>query len=138
MLSRDDLDRLIANDRHPAVTILLPTHRAGREVRQDAIRLRNLLDRAAEWLATGGARSDEAESLLAPARALLEDEGFWREQGGGLALFLAPGVFECFKLALEPPEEVVVGERFQLRELLPALDDGERFFLLAISARRAR
>jgi hypothetical protein len=138
MLSRDDLDRLIANDRHPAVSILLPTHRAGREVRQDAIRLRNLIARAAEWLAAGGARSDEAQSLLAPARALLEDEGFWRAQSGGLALFLAPGAFECFKLALEPPEAVVVGKRFQLRELLPALDDGDRFFLLAISARRAR
>ena len=38
----NDLDELLAFDQYPAVSVYLPTHPAGREVRQDAIRPRNL------------------------------------------------------------------------------------------------
>lgn len=44
MFSKDDLDRLITKEAAPAVTLLLPTHAAGREIRQDPIRLRRLAD----------------------------------------------------------------------------------------------
>ena len=50
MFSRSDLDELVAMDARPAVSIYLPTHVAGREVRQDPIRLKNLLSAAAERL----------------------------------------------------------------------------------------
>ena len=43
MFQRDDLDQLLAFNKRPAVSIYFPTHPAGREVRQDAIRLRKLL-----------------------------------------------------------------------------------------------
>jgi hypothetical protein len=46
MLFRNDLDELLAYDQYPAVSVYLPTHPAGRELRQDAIRLRNLLSTA--------------------------------------------------------------------------------------------
>jgi hypothetical protein len=48
MFSRSDLDELVAMDARPAVSIYLPTHIAGREIRQDPIRLKNLLSSAAE------------------------------------------------------------------------------------------
>jgi hypothetical protein len=37
MFLRSDLDEPLACERQPAVSIYLPTHRACREVRQDAI-----------------------------------------------------------------------------------------------------
>jgi hypothetical protein len=40
MFLRHDLDELLAFDKSPAISIYLPTHPVGREVRQDAIRLR--------------------------------------------------------------------------------------------------
>ena len=43
MFLRTDLDELLACDAQSAVSIYLPTHRAGREIRRDSIRLRNLL-----------------------------------------------------------------------------------------------
>ena len=46
MFVRNDLDELVGCDKRPAVSIYMPTHSAGREVRQDAIRLRNLLSTA--------------------------------------------------------------------------------------------
>ncbi len=51
MFSRSDLDELVAMDARPAVSIYLSTHLAGREIRQDPIRLKNLLSAAAERLA---------------------------------------------------------------------------------------
>jgi hypothetical protein len=42
MRFRTDLDEVLALDQYPAVSVYPPTHPAGREVRQDAIRLRNL------------------------------------------------------------------------------------------------
>ena len=47
MFQRDDLDQLLAFNKRPAVSIYFPTHPAGREVRQDAIRLRKLSSSAA-------------------------------------------------------------------------------------------
>ena len=105
MFSKDDLDRLITKEATPAVTLLLPTHVAGREIREDPIRLRRLVDRAAALLADRGMRHADAERFLAPARALIEDGAFWRKHENGLAVFLAPGVFQFFKVPVTLPEE---------------------------------
>jgi len=90
MLLRSDLDELLAFDKTPAVSVYLPTHSAGREVRQDAIRLRNLLSDAAKRLAAAGRRAPEVDALLTPARRLVDDEEFWRYQGQGLAVLSGP------------------------------------------------
>ena len=89
MFLRNDLDELLACEAQPAVSIYLPTHKAGREIRQDSIRLRNLLGEAAKRLGAER-RPPDVEALLAPARRLVEDEEFWRHQDQGLAIFIAP------------------------------------------------
>ena len=66
MLFRNDLDELLAYDQYPAVSVYLPTHSAGREVRQDAIRLRNLLSDAAKRLGAAGKRAPEVEAVVQP------------------------------------------------------------------------
>jgi hypothetical protein len=50
MFVRNDLDELVGCDKRPTVSIHLPRHSAGREVRQDPIRLRNLLSMAGKRL----------------------------------------------------------------------------------------
>jgi hypothetical protein len=42
VISRSDLDELVAMDARPAVSIYLPTHVAGREIRKDPIRLNRI------------------------------------------------------------------------------------------------
>jgi hypothetical protein len=90
MFLANDLDELLACDPQPAVSIYVPTHQAGREVRQDAIRLRNLLSAATKRLGAAQ-RGPEIARLLEPAAAVVDDEDFWRYQDQGLAVFLAPG-----------------------------------------------
>ena len=136
MFSRSDLDELVAMEARPAVSLYLPTHVAGREIRQDPVRFKNLLSQAAERLRTIRRGTDTA--LLASARHLIDDAAFWRHQQQGLALFLAPDFLRVHKLPIKVPEEVIVGRHFYIKPLLPLLDDAGPFWLLTISASGAR
>jgi hypothetical protein len=138
MLSKKELDRLIAHDSAPAVTLLMPSHMGSREQRQDPVRLRKLAQSAVDRLAASGMRRTEAEHFLEPARALAAFDPFWQEQSPGLAIFLAHHVFEVMRLPFSTREELVIGSRFHVRHLLPALEGDKPFYLLTLSSRRAR
>lgn len=133
---RKDLDELVRTDRQPAVSIYLPTHVAGREIRQDPIRLRNLVGQADKSLADGWPGIERA-ALLAPARALIDDESFWRHQEEGLALFLAPDFSRTHRLPAAVAEAVFVSGQFHILPLVPLIDSGQ-FWLLTLSAARTR
>lgn len=138
MFTRTDLDSLLAHDGAPALSFFLPTHPAGREIRQDPVRLRNLVAEAADRLTAGGMRLPEAEALLAPVRGLIADENFWRRQDHGLAVFVAKGAFRHFCVPIRLEEKVMIGSDFHVMPLLPLLGEDGPFLVLALSARRAR
>lgn len=135
---RETLSTLAQHLGWPSVSIHMPTHRTGYAKEQDPIRLKNLLKSAEEHLESGNLRPSEINTLLAPARALLSDSPFWRTAQDGLALFLATDVFHWFKIPIALPESISVGERFIIRPLLPALQTGERFFVLTLSKNQVR
>jgi hypothetical protein len=140
MFSRSDLEELVKLDGQPAISIYLPTHLAGREVRQDPIRLKNLLSAAAKRL-MASRRLPEINALLSPAQRLVEDGAFWRRQQHeqqGLAIFLAPGFDRVFQLPIAVHEEIMLGSYFHIKPLLPILEDAGPFWLLTISASHAR
>ena len=137
MFSPSDLDELVAMDARPAVSIFLPTHIAGREIRQDPIRLKNLLSSAADRPAATW-RRPEIEDFLGPAESLAGDEEFWRHQQQGLAVFLAPGFNRIHKLPIPVREETFLGDHFHIKPLLPLLEDAGSFQLLTISANHTR
>lgn len=138
MFTRTDLDMLLAHDEAPALSITLPTHIAGREVRQDPVRLRNLAGDALDQLMNRGMRRPDAERLLEPVTALMRDEEFWRHQDRSLAVFVAEGVSRVFRVPLELEERVVVGRGFDVLPLLPLLAEDAPFLVLTVSAGDAR
>lgn len=138
MFTKDDLERLLSTNAAPAVSLFLPTHVAGREIRQDPIRLKNLLGSVMDQLTSSGMRRPDAEAMLAAANRLVEDANFWRHQDRGLAVFAGPGVAEHYRVPMELKEEAVVGSAFALRPLLPLLAADEAFMILALSAGRSR
>ncbi|HYD97907.1 MAG TPA: hypothetical protein VEH84_00865, partial [Alphaproteobacteria bacterium] len=115
MLKNSDLGALLNAQAQPAVSVYLPLHPTNREIRQDSVRLRNLLQRAHGELLDQGLDAPMADALLKPAIDLIDDTGFWRDQDQGLALFIAPGEFHAHRLPVEPPEETVVGHQFHIR-----------------------
>jgi Bacterial archaeo-eukaryotic release factor family 3 len=138
MFTRTDLDTLLAHGSGPALSFFLPTHPAGREIRQDPVRLRNLVAEAVERLTGGGMRLPDAEALLAPVRELIANENFWRHQDHGLAVYVAKGAFRYFCVPVRLEEKVIIGAGFHVMPLLPLLGEDAPFLVLTLSARRAR
>jgi len=138
LLSKSELKTLMEQHGQWCVSIFMPAHRAGVEVQQDPIRLKNLLGHAEERLIESGFRSPDARELLKPAQELLEPAGFWRRQSDGLAIFVSPKVFRTHRLPVDFQELVVVSERFHIKPLLPLLTGDARFYILALSQNEVR
>ncbi len=136
LFTRDDLKTLLAEHPSPCVSLFMPAHRGGAE--EDPIRWRKHLAEAEERLARTGWRAAEVKDLLAPARRLLEDITFWKNQSDGLAAFLAPQFLRLFRLPLAFKNGVVVANRFSILPLLPLLSGNGRFFVLALSQNAVR
>lgn len=138
MISRADLETLMRHHAKPCVTLTMPTDPPSLVVRQDAIRLDNLIGQCGRKLAALGLGRTDSVAVLDPARALVGDDAFWAAGRRGLALFLAPGFARVVDLPRAVEELATIGERFRIAPLLPFV--GERktaFYLLAVTAARA-
>jgi hypothetical protein len=138
IITHAQLRGLVEAGTSPCVSIFLPTHRQGRDTRQDPVHLKNLLREAEEKLVEAkGMRGTEARDLLEPAKVLLDDHEFWMGNDGGLAIFIAPGFFRLYKLPVEVEDTCHVNDRFEIKPLLPMLE-GKLFYIVALSLNDAR
>lgn len=128
---RPDLENLLRTQAQPCVSIFLHTERTGRELQQNPIRLKNLLRDAEQRLNDLGVRSIDA--ITKPGHDLIPDGAFWRHQGDGLALFLAPDFAESYTLPAAFEDLVVVADHFHLKPMLPMMATGEQFYVLGLS-----
>lgn len=138
LLSKSELRALVDHQDGWCVSIYMPTHRAGPDIQQDPIRLKNLLSEAEERLTEAGVRAAEARALLAPAQELADLSVFWRHQADGLAIFLSPTFFRVYRLPLDFEELAVVAPRFHVKPLLALLTADGRFYILALSQNEVR
>jgi hypothetical protein len=135
MIQKEQLAALASGGTAPVVSIYLPTHEKGREVRQDPIRMRNALATVTQRLVEAGNRRPEVDGWLAPAHALAEDQLFWRHQAKGLAVFVGPnGLFQAHKLPHEVEETQRIGQHAYVRPLLPLLADDGHYYVLTAQA----
>src|SRR6516162_18486 len=130
-LTKADLRALLGKHETPCVSLYLPTHGGGSE--QDRIRWKNLLVAAEQPLLDRGLRSPQVRETLEPARHLLKDEEFWKDQSDGLAYFQAAGWARSYRLPMAFAVHVFVGDRFHIKPLLPLVNENGRFFVLALS-----
>lgn len=131
------LRRLLEADASPCVSIFMPTHRQGRDTRQDPTHLKNLLREAEEKLVAQGMRGTEARDLLEPARLLLDDQNYWQFNDQGLAIYIGKGLFRAYKLPVDVDDTCFVNTRFEIKPLLPLLE-GKLFYVLALSLNGSR
>ncbi len=134
-----DFNELLSVDESPCVSLLMPAFAKGPETRQNPIRFKNLLQQAQQQI-DELLTAKKADVLLAKARPLLDDSFFWRNQGRGLAVFLAANseTARVYRLPIVLPEQVVVSERFHLKPLLPLITDDAQGYLLTLSQEAAR
>ena len=120
------------------VSIFMPTKSAGREGQQDAIRLKNLVATAEKQLIERGMRGVTAREMLQPILELPRDLDVWPRRKQGLAVFRSVNEFITYRLAVPLEEAVIVGRRFHIKQLLPALNTNPHFYLLASSRNQVR
>ncbi len=138
VLTRNNLNLLMAVHKGPCVSVFMPMHRSGPETQQDPIRLKNLIREAEERLMARGLRAPEAKELLGPAEKLLQDGLSRQHQSDGLAMFFSLGVFHYYLLPFVFEELVIVTDRFHIKPLLPLLSGDGRYFVLALSQNKVR
>lgn len=132
-ISKEDLQELATQRDGHCVSIYMPSIEKSQEVRQNAIRFKNLLNQAEHLLLEAGMEKKAVEEFLAPAVDLLDDGLFWQRQSSGLAVFIADDFFQTQHLNLEPEEDVTLADRFTIKPLLPMLKDPEEFYILTVS-----
>ncbi len=137
-IGKSEIKELMLRRSDICVSIFLPTHRAGKEIEQDPIRLDNLLRRAEKELTSRGTRSPVARDLLAPAYDLARDGYFTRHQSDGLAIFASPDFLRYYQTPIHFAETLSIRRRFYLRPLITMLNAGNRFYVLAVSRKAVR
>jgi hypothetical protein len=122
----------------PCVSLFLPTHRGGRDVRQAPIRLKNLLQEAEEQLAAFDMKPSEIEEFLEPIINLVGRHSYWEHQLDGLALFKNAEQLTEFRCPRHFDELCYVNDHFHLKPLLPLLRGETAFHLLALSLKKVQ
>ena len=133
LLRHEQLQALIQPIEGPCVSIFMPTHRGGVEVKQGPIRLKNQIKKVEEQLSGEGRRGAAIRALVEPLRKLCDNSGFWQYQSDGLAIFRSPEVFRYYRLPLHFDELLVVTDRFHVKPLLRLFTEDGRFYLLTLS-----
>lgn len=133
-MTTEELRSLVQQRTGPCVSLYMPTHDAGADIQQDAIRFKNLLREAEERLRSRGMKQQEIDGVLAEARKLIDlDRIFWRSPKAGFAMFAAPGFFAHYHIPVKPTERVHVNDRFYVKPMLKLAAGDGRFYILALS-----
>ncbi len=134
---KEDLLELIREKEKPCLSLYMPL-KTGPEVKQNPIRLKNMLRQAEERLQDTGMRKPEAEVFLAPLKEMLESFPFREYQGGGIAVFLSPGKSRYSRFPVNFEERLFVAGRFHIKPLIPIITDNGKYYLLTLSQNRPR
>jgi hypothetical protein len=131
----DELIREIISQQDAAcISIYLPTYETGAEVRQNAIRFRNLVEQARRELADR--RSEIAPGLrkkLDQLAELADNHLLWQHQARGLAVFLSDDYERQLKLPVTVEERVQIDNRFLVTPLAKQRLHAQEYGVLAIT-----
>lgn len=137
-LTRNDLRHLASARGGPCVSLYLPTHVGGAGGEADAIELRGVMERAEGALKARGLSPSEVARILSEARQLAQNGEFWRGRSLGLAIFAAAEFHRAWRLPVTFDAASFVANRFYLKRLLPAANEGARCLVLALSQNNVR
>jgi hypothetical protein len=128
-----DLARLTDDRGWPRVSMFVPTRRGIQNLDTNRITLKNQLKSAEAELVHMGLRPTQIEAVLGPTRALLEESMFWTAASDGLAVYAGLAGTRLYRLPLQLPALVAVGNRFVVWPLLPLLTTSGHYFVLTLS-----
>jgi hypothetical protein len=138
MITRDSILDLAKEQHDVCISIFLPTHIKGEEVKQDPIRLKNLLTEAEEQLKEREVSEKRIEKILKEPRNLLDQPMFWQHSDQGLALFISDESFDYYRIPHRFQERVMVSDHFLITPLIPMISLEGTFCMLTLSQKNIR
>jgi hypothetical protein len=131
-LSEGEIKDLIEAGKGTCVSISLPVQQEVDKRDVNRIRLKNSLQEVEEKLIALGYELSEIEEIVSPAREEFVVGGrFLDTTSPGLAIYLAEGFSQAFKLPYPLEESVIVDREFQIKQLMP-LCTAEPFYVLVL------
>ncbi len=137
-MNRGDLNELLSVQDFPCVSITMPAHRTAPDVRQDVIRLKNVVKQATEMVDALPDRAGAAATLANLLRVASELEAEYGTGRDGIAIFASPNVARRFELPFPVPERVLVQRSFEVHDLLVAVQRSARWLCLVLAEKPAR
>ncbi|OHB49405.1 MAG: hypothetical protein A2Y10_19435 [Planctomycetes bacterium GWF2_41_51] len=132
-----NLRQFVDSNIYPSISLYMPTHIHGEQVRQDPIRFKNMITETREILKQKYPE-EKAEEFLTPAYDLLKNSIFWQHQSNGLAMFITPELSQYLHLSVKPQVSVYVGNFLNILPLVPSFIDEGTFYLLVLSQHRVQ
>ncbi len=134
-ISLEKVKELASINKPHCISIFMPTHRSGQEVKEmlDQKELKNHVKAIQEKLEKLRLKEAEMEKLLQPINELLEDKEFWTRQNEGLAIFRNHDQFEYYSLPTPFESLNYVADHFYPLPLTTHLNKEGRFYMLALS-----
>ncbi|MBX5458432.1 MAG: hypothetical protein IRZ31_16175 [Thermogemmatispora sp.] len=133
-----EIKTILSSEEAPCLSLYLPTPSKGQGYRLGLRQLKHLLQEARERLLQTQLSRPAQQSLLAPIEALPAEIALWNTVSPGLAVFRSATLYRTYHLSYAPPPQVVVGEHFFIKPLLPLLSHNEHFYLLVLSRKQVR
>lgn len=137
-MTEQKIDAILEQEGFPKVSLTMPTHVTGEEIKQGPIRLKNIIKKAHEELLKKGLKKKQADELLAPAEELLSQPRFWTHQKKGLVIYAAKDYFEVVQIPYDVRENSYVNDHFLITPILPLVSLNGTFSVLAVSRQNAR
>lgn len=138
MISKQTIETLLNKTNAINLTLSMPTHKTGEEIKQDPIRFKNLLKKADTALKNYIKDEKKREQFLEEVIALQKDMSFWNHSEHGLVITVNNDLMEIFKLPYEVQERVYIQDHFLITPLLPMISVNGTYGVLALSQRDVR
>ena len=138
-LTHANLKSLAAQNPKLAISIYLPLHKSGAESRKDSVLFSQLIKKAKDLALEKAYSEEEIETVLKPLRDKAIDIDFWNNLGANAGAFFASENFYTEILSEEHfREEVAVGHRFNIKQLVQMLNANQEYYIFALSKHRNR
>jgi Bacterial archaeo-eukaryotic release factor family 7 len=133
-LSRQELDRIVASEGGPHLSMFLPGTAKQFTDKPVTSRIAGLSTQARQTLSTHWMTPSQAESFLEPLDHYCKDTTIQANSHQPLAIFLSSDLFKAYGMIASVEQQLTISQTFCMRPILPSIEPFATFYLLTLSS----
>lgn len=126
------LNELKKNIETPCVSVIMPTHPLASDHNLDDIELKKIFSKAKDLVYAKCGKKNGGEEVLEKLKVLSENIPL-SVKGRGIGLFVSPNVSQLVSFPFSVREKVVVGNNFEVRDVIYLADSLITYYVLLIN-----